>query len=81
MLTLLNSMWHVHASKGDLLIDSLTMLGELVLRVLARGIGEGLQHFNDDRWDWPEWTALTLAILLAGLLVWLLIRWQRKAQN
>lgn len=81
MLAVLHNTWHIQASKSDLLIDPLMMLGELVLRVLVRGIGEGLQHTNDGQWDWPEWTALSGAIFLAGLLVWFLIKRQRRAPN
>ncbi len=60
----------ISISKGDIFIEPLELLIELLVRVFAKGLFRGLPSEPIDQWGWIEWLWLLLVLLLVSVIAW-----------
>ena len=69
------------AAKGDLIVEPLELLVELLASLLVRIVGESLPNTTSGQWHWPHWLALAVVVIGLGLVIWLAQRRPGKTRT
>jgi len=66
------------ASKGDILIEPIELLIELLIRFFGKALSRTDPADPLEQWGWLQWLWVGVFLALASLIIWAMVRHARR---